>query len=268
MEPEVTMLRTRAALFGTLALTLFVGGLWVFPSLWYTRSAAGGKPVWLSERTNIVGWTYQEIPVSESAERLLVADRTVNGEFARNGGRDVVRVFSAKRYSAKSHDIGLFVHTPDRCWTQGGWKFEPVTPDFVELTVHGVRMVFERRVFVAGDRPELVYFGGLVGGQPLPYRLDHNLSVGMKYALNQTARQRGAMGAGIRATDKRFWQRIWEAFKARRQILGPKQFLRISTSALGADLDASDKVLQQFLEAWLTPEDYEAELKAWESRKV
>lgn len=268
MSKTITRWQMRGPWIGAGVLTLIVGLLWIFPGVWYTRSDTRERPVWLGERTNIVGWTFRETPVAESAERLLVADRTFNGEFNQEGGRNVVRVFSAKRYSAKPHDIGLFVHTPDRCWTQGGWKFEAVTPDQVTVTVHGLEMVFERRVFLGGASRELVYFGGLVGGQPLPYRLDHNLSVGMKYAVNKAAQARGTSGAGLRAADKLFWQRIWDSFASRRQILGPKQFIRISTPAYSSDLETGDRLLQQFLELWLTPEDYDAELKAWQSRST
>lgn len=259
---------SRGALIGALCLSLVLAALWAFPHFWYTRSDTRERPVWLTERTNVIGWSFKESPVADSAERLLVADRTFNGEFTAGDGHMVVRAFSAKRYSAKPNDIGLFVHTPDRCWTQGGWKLRPVSPDFVELDVHGVKMGFERRVFLSEGRPELVYFGGLVGGQPLPYRLDHNLSVGMKYAENDTAKNRGAFGAGLRATNKLFWRRIWESFVARRQILGPKQFIRISTPVIGDDLASCDKLLQQFLEVWLAPEDYATELKAWQARKA
>ena len=237
--------------------------LWAFPSVWYTRSDTQLKPVWLSERTNIVGWTSKKIPVAESAERILVADRTVSAEFADEAQGRAVRVFSAKRYSSKSYDIGLFTHTPDRCWTQGGWGLEPIAPDSVSLTLHGVPIVFERRLFVAGEKRELVYFGGLVCRQPLPYRLDHNLSVGMKYALDKAAQKRGTAGFGMRAVDKVFWQRIWDAFLARRQILGPKQFIRVSTSVGGSDFESADRLLQSFLEGWLEPVDYETELEDW-----
>jgi len=253
---------------GTACLALAVATLWGFPAVWYTGSDHSLQPIWLSERTNLVGWTSAGIAVSESAERLLVADRVVSREFRRNEDGQVVRVFSAKRYSSKPHDIGLFVHTPDRCWTQGGWQFQPITPDSVELIIHGVRMVFERRLFLVGGQRELVYFGGLVGGLPLPYRLDHNLSVGMKYALSKSARESGAMGAGLRAVDEVFWRRVWDAFIARRQILGPKQFIRISTAVGGTDLEAGDRLLSSFLETWLVPEDYQAELEMWQARKL
>ncbi len=257
------MLSKRLPILITAALGILVAALWAFPGVWYTRSDQSLNPVWLSERTNLTGWTFKAIPVADSAEKLLVADRTVSGEFDQPETQRSVQVFSAKRYTAKPYDIGLFVHTPDRCWTQAGWEFEPVVPDSVEVAVHGVKMIFERRIFVAGGHRELVYFGGLVGGQPLPYRLDHNLSVGMKYAVNEAARKSGAMGAGLRATDKRFWERIWDAFKARRPILGPKQFIRISTEVAGGDWVSADALLQSFLEPWLTPVDYETELHAW-----
>jgi len=257
------MFSKRLPLTVTLLFALGMVTLWGFPAAWYTRSDYSLRPVWLSEQTNLVGWTSSSVPVSESAEKLLVADRAMSREFRRDADSQIVRVFSAKRYSGKPHDIGLFVHTPDRCWTQGGWQLEPVAPDSVELEVHGVRMVFERRIFVGGGQRELVYFGGLVGGQPLPYRLDHNLSVGMKYALDSAAKNTKAMGAGYRSTDKLFWQRVWEAFTSRRQILGPKQFIRISTPVGGSDADVGDRLLQGFLGNWLVPVDYQTELDAW-----
>jgi len=256
----------RNALLGTAVLGMVVLAIWLFPRIWYTASAAGEKLIWFGERTNLVGWTFDPVPISDSAERLLVADQTVNGEFKSVSSRTVVRAFSAKRYTHKSHDTGLFLHTPDRCWTLAGWKFESVTPDHVELVIHGVRMVFERRIYVGGGLRELVYFGGLVGGQPLPYRLDHNLSVGMRFAATEVQRGR-SRGFFARAVDTRLWERVWDGFVARRPLLGPKQFIRISTPLERGDVAAADKVLRDFLEAWLEPVDYQAELAAWAARK-
>lgn len=258
----------RKALICTAAFVAVLAVLWFFPRAWYTRSGEVRSPVWLSERTNVAGWTFTSVPVSEAAEKLLVADRMVSGQFTEPTNRRGVRVFSAKRYSEKPNEIGLFVHTPDRCWTQGGWRFEPVSPDFVELTVHGRKMIFERRLFVAGAQRELVYFGGLVGGQPLPYRLDHNLSVGMKYAAKRSEGGADTRGGGARAADKRFWARVWDSFTSRRQLLGPKQFIRLSTSVVGSDLATADQTLQALLEAWLEPVDFEKELAAWQERKT
>lgn len=256
----------RRLVWGTLGLCVLVVAVWLFPRFWYTARAAGEKPLWFGVQTNLAGWTYREIPLDESAERLLVADVATFGEFQNPTTRAVVRAFSAKRYTFKPHDTGLFLHTPDRCWTLAGWKFEPVNPDHVELVVHGVRMVFERRVFVAGGERELVYFGGLVGGQPLPYRLDHNLSVGMRFALH-SPEQSKSRGFFARAVDTRLWERVWDGFFSRRPLLGPKQFIRISTPLLGGDIAAADKLLFEFLQRWLEPVDYAAELAAWTAHK-
>lgn len=256
----------RRLLTGTVLLSALVVAVWVFPRVWYTASASGERQLWFGVRTNLPGWTYQAIPLDASAERLLVADVATFGEFKNPTTRQVVRAFSAKRYTFKPHDSGLFLHTPDRCWTLAGWKFEPVTPDHVELVVHGVPMVFERRVFVGGGERELVYFGGLVGGRPLPYRLDHNLNVGLRFAT-LTPDKSKSRGFFARAVDTKLWQRVWEGFLARRPLLGPKQFIRISTPLRSPDPAAADRLLHQFLEQWLEPVDYAAELAAWKGAK-
>jgi hypothetical protein len=233
--------------------SLIVAALWVFPKAWYTKQGAE-QAVWFAEQTEIPGWAYTSTPVDEAAERVLVADRTVNGEFRR--GASAIRVFSAKRYEEKPNEIGLFVHTPDRCWSEGGWRIEPTAPDLVEMTVHGVRMAMERRLFVFKEHKELVYFCGLLGGQTLPYRLDHNLSVGMRTALkNQNA-------TAARASDAHFWKRLWTSFASRRALSGPKQFVRVSTSVQDNDAKAADALLQQFLAEWLVPGNYGEERAA------
>ena len=235
-----------------IALCLVIGALWIFPKIWYSQ-APTQKSMWFAERTSVPGWDYTSVPIAESAERILVADRTVNGEFKR--GNEAVRVFSAKRYVEKSNEVGLFVHTPDRCWVESGWKIEPTAPDVVEMTVHGVRLLVERRIFEFRGARELVYFAGLVGGQPLPYRLDHNLSVGMRTAFKDSA----VSGTAARASDAHFWQRLWKSFASRSELLGPKHFIRISTPIRGGDAAAADKVLQDFVAHWLAPGDFEKE---------
>lgn len=264
--PSVNSRLSPGLLVGSL-LAAVVGLLWLFPSFWYTARDTGDKRVWLTPRTEVDGWVFGEDPVAESAERLLVADSLFNGSFTNRDDRSVTRVFSAKRFTEDSNDIGLFVHTPDRCWTQGGWKLEPVEPTSVETTVHGVKMVFERRVFVAGSHRELVYFGGLVGGQPLPYRLDHNYSVALKYQVKRTDGLTDTGGAGQRAFDPLFWGRIWDSFTAGRALMGPKQFLRLSTGIQGDDLAKADAQILAFLPLWLQPVDFEGELAAWKERE-
>lgn len=256
---ELNPTRCRSGFWSLGALALLVTALWQFPSAWYTRNDPQLGRFWLAEQSQVSGWTFQEVPVDRSAEAILVADRLVNGEFKAADGR-MVRVFSAKRYRDSQNEIGLFVHTPDRCWTEAGWKMEPVQPEFRQVNLHGIPLLLERRVFSTGRQRELVYFTGLVAGQPLPYRLDHNLSVGMRHALH-AAQDR--TGTSLRASDQRFWQRIWDSFIARRPLVGPTQFLRVSTPIVGNDIEKADALLEGFLPAWLQPAVFEKEIEDW-----
>lgn len=227
--------------------------VWLFPHLWYTRTDKTQIVQWLTEQTQAPGWSYAAVEIDKSAERLLVADRLVNGEFSREDrGSQVVRVFGARRSKEDPKEIGLFVHTPDRCWVQGGWNLDSVDPDYVEVALHGRKIGFERRLFSVQGKSELVYFAGLVGGQTLPYRLDHNYSVSRR-VLNTKADDR--INQANRWNDSVLWRRVIESFLARRPLLGPKQFLRISTPVSGGDLAAADRRLQELLPFWLKPEE-------------
>ncbi len=232
---------------------------WGFPYIWYTHANATGRYFWLSEQRQVAGWNYSEEPVGKSAEAILVADQLISGEFTNHTGQ-IVHVFSAKRYEEKQNEIGLFVHTPDRCWTESGWRIEPAVPDVLSLALHGVTIQFERRIFAGGAERELVYFCGLTGGQSLPYRLDHNLGVGIRYQRNKSLEK---SGAALRASDSHLWTRVWESFTSRRPLLGPKQFIRISTPLDSLDSTESDRLLQFFLAQWLVPGDFQRELEAW-----
>jgi hypothetical protein len=246
-----------------LLLAAVVGVLWVFPSFWYDRPAQGGT-FWFGERTNVTGWVFNNVPDDQSAEKVLVADRIFNGEFTAPGDLRV-RVFSAKRYEEKANEIGLFVHTPDRCWVETGWKIEPSDPDLKTVNLHGLTIPVERRIFTTPNQRELVYFCGLVGGQPLPYRLDHNLSVGVRSGSAGSPRKLAAL---FRASDGHFWERLWESFKSRREFLGPKQFIRISTPIVDSgktEMAAADNRLAAFLNDWLYKADYAQEKEQWKS---
>lgn len=234
-----------------------VGVLWAFPRFWYT-ARSGSEVHWFAERQDVPGWKYSDTPIAKAAEAALVADRMINGEYLGPGGK-AVRVFSAKRYLEKSNEIGLFMHTPDRCWVHIGWRLEPSQPEVLDVNLHGVRIQVERRIFVLNRHRELVYFAGLVGGEPLPYRLDHHLSVAKRYKSDEKTAAPEAM---LRASNRHFWDRLWDSFVNRRQLLGAKHFLRISTPLAG-DPAAADKLLQEFLQLWLAPGDYSNERNEW-----
>ena len=234
-------------------LSALVAVLWVFPKLWYTRTDTGQAVQWLAEQTNAPAWTYAEIGVDKSAERLLVADRLINGEFRKSDrSSPPIRVFGARRFKEDPKEIGLFVHTPDRCWVQSGWNLGAVSPDYIEVELHGRKVGFERRVFTVQGQEELVYFAGLVGGQTLPYRLDHNFSVSRR-VVDAGAKDR--ITKANRWNDSVLWRRVMDSFVSRRPLLGPKQFLRISTPVIVGDLKAADRRLQEMLPLWLKPED-------------
>jgi len=253
--------RTRSVLTTTLVLSLAIVALWSFPRFWYNRTDPHQGLFWLAEQTRLPGWAFKDEPVSEAAEAVLAADKTVNGEFEKEGGA-VVRVFSAKRYSEKESEFDMFSHTPDRCWTSVGWEVEPVAPESIELKLHGLPVTFERRVFVKGAHRELVYFGALVGGQPLPYRIDQYLDIGMKRGKKPS----GIFGKALGALDARLLSWPWKSFVNRRPLIGPKQFIRISTPLTGADAGQADELLSGFLPQWLALTDYKEELGAWHRR--
>jgi len=249
-----------AAILGTaLLLSLALLSVWSFPRFWYSKTDSIQGCFWLAEQDRIPDWRYQELPVSQAAEAVLAADKIVNGEF-KKGDQGVVRVFSAKRYSERESEFDMFSHTPDRCWTSVGWKLEPAAPEFVELTLQGITMKLERRIFNNGTHRELVYFGALVGGQPLPYRLDQHLNIGIKRGEKEPA---GIFGKMLGAIDGRFFSWPWKSFLNRRPLNGPKQFIRVSTPMLENDPEAADRLLIDFLPHWLVAVDYRQELGRW-----
>lgn len=217
--------------------------------------------MWFDERSEIKGWDFVRFPISETAENLLLADKIVNGEFRAPNGK-VVRIFSAKRYVDNPNEIGIFVHTPDRCWIEGGWSLTPLQNHVQKVIINGVEIRFERRLFKLGDSEELVYFCGMVNGQQLPYRLDHHISIASR---NSDAKAR--TGAIAQMSDRHFFFRLWESFTSRSNLSGPKHFIRISTPVRGARLEDCDLTLQQFLSLWLTNGHFENEHTLFRSTK-
>src|SRR5438132_5541139 len=161
----------KRSVFYCLVFAIVVAVLWAFPALWYRSTGKEAQFIWLAEQTNVLGWVFKDTPISKAAEAILVGDRMANGEFFSLDSKSVIRIFSAKRYLQKENEIGLFSHTPDRCWTSVGWKIQLIQPEFVECQIHGLTVRFERRLFFQGNVKELVYFGAIVGGKALPYRL-------------------------------------------------------------------------------------------------
>lgn len=225
-------------------------GVLLFPRVWFTQSDPDVRAVWFRERTNAPGWTFGPLSVTESEERQLAADTLFMGAFSGSSGQGVV-LFSACRFNENPHQLGLFVHTPDFCWSQVGWRMENGHKDVVAFELHGVPVSAERRVFLRSDgRRELVYFFGLVGGQPLRSRLNHNYAIALRSAVSPN----GVSGApSVAGFDPLIWRRLWDAFRERRQLLGPKQFVRVSTPVSANGDAAGDAFLQRALTELLEP---------------
>ena len=67
--------------------------------------------------------------------------------------------------------------------------------------------------------------------------------------------------------DSKLWGRVWDSFRSRRPLLGPKQFIRISTKVHPDQLEPGDIRLQRFLNEWLERVDYLKEMETWEKTK-
>ena len=234
--------------------------LWAFPSVWYAGEQSTGEYQWFGLREKVAGWDYTNRPVGDAAEAILVADHMTNGEYRSPIGQSV-RVFSAKRYVEKENAVGLFSHTPDRCWTNTGMFIEPEEPFHRVLNVHGIEMSLERRVFTMGSSRELVYFGAIVGGEALPYRLDQYLGSGMRNRP-ESGGDRG--GTFRRLFNTRVWSWALESFVRRTRLAGPQQLIRISTPVY-PDLETAEKTLEQFLPKWLYLTNYEEEKARFEA---
>ncbi|HEY9175911.1 MAG TPA: hypothetical protein VI136_26825 [Verrucomicrobiae bacterium] len=267
----------RAAILAVLLFAVTVGVLWAFPAYWYRGAAKDAQFLWLSEQTNVAGWTFKDIPIGEAAEAVLVGDRSVNGEFSSGDAARVIRVFSIKRYLQKENEIGLFSHTPDRCWTGAGWKIELIKPESLECQIHGLAVRFERRLFVHEEMKELVYFGAIAGGKALPYRLDQYLTASLERTEKAKRDQETTL---FRLRSGRMWGWTWDSFVHRTAFGGPQQFIRISTPVGGSvgflrsaapthdELRQADKRLQDFLPRWLLPVDYTQEYNEWKASKI
>lgn len=249
--------------WGVLVLSGVLLVLWQFPGPWYAGKADGTQYLWFGLNEEIPGWEYKEISVGDAAEAILVADRMDNGEFHQEGGT-LVRVFSAKRFEEKENSVGLFSHTPDRCWTNTGMVIQSEAPFFRKIEIHGIEMVLERRVFSMGSQRELVYFGALVGGSALPYRMDQYLGSG----LRRESGSGGDKGGSIdRLVNTRVWSWALESFLKRARLAGPQQLIRISTPIRGP-IESADERLLGFFEQWLRVVPYEEERKLFELQQA
>lgn len=92
------------------------------------REVPAAKPLHVAGTvpSSLAGWTERELPlgpnefVSKEAEKILNCDEVVNREFRR--GDQVFTVYVAYWRPGKMPVRMVACHTPDRCWTENGWR--------------------------------------------------------------------------------------------------------------------------------------------------
>ncbi|MDH7504411.1 MAG: hypothetical protein QHJ82_17085, partial [Verrucomicrobiota bacterium] len=68
-------------------------------------------------------------------------------------------------------------------------------------------------------------------------------------------------------SDRLLWQRVWESFVSRRQLFGPKMFVRISTRLESDDTRAADELLVKMLSEWLRSVDFAEDMRNWKEHR-
>ena len=121
------------------------------------------------------GWTSQDLPLGPNeflateAEKVLNFDDVVNREYSR--GDDRFGVYAAYWRAGKMPTQLVASHTPDRCWTENGYKClamkfkQRLTLDGAELQPAEWRQFEPPR----GGSPVYVLYWHLVGGQVYDY---------------------------------------------------------------------------------------------------
>ncbi len=114
--------------------------------------------------------------------------------------------------------------------------------------------------FAFGPKRELMYFGAIVGGKPLPYRLDQFLDSGL--GRKDSGDVAGTVG---RLANARIWSWAFESFSNRTRLAGPQHMIRVSTP-VSKELDSAEVRLKEILEKWLVPISYREEWVQFQTR--
>ncbi len=121
------------------------------------------------------GWTGADVPlganefVSNEAEKVLNYDAVLNREFSR--GAENFGVYVAYWGAGKMPTRLVASHTPDRCWTENGWRCLAMKFKQPEIFESTVLQPAEWRVFEPplGGSPTYVLYWHLVEGHAYDY---------------------------------------------------------------------------------------------------
>ena len=121
------------------------------------------------------GWTGTEMPlgtnefISNEVEKVLNYDAVLNREFSRGG--ETFGVYVAYWGAGKMPTRLVASHTPDRCWTENGWRCLAMKFKQPEIFEGAVLQPAEWRLFEPplGGSPTYVLYWHLVEGHVYDY---------------------------------------------------------------------------------------------------
>lgn len=135
------------------------------------------QPIGLGEKVprQLAGWTARDEPlgpsefVQSAVEKTLNYDDVVNRVYSTGGG--TLGVYIAYWSPGRMPMEKVASHTPDRCWSENGWRCTAMRYPEIVTTAAGTLRPAYWRVFVppASGRAQHVMYWHLVGGELYDY---------------------------------------------------------------------------------------------------
>jgi Protein of unknown function (DUF3485) len=211
---------------------------------WFHLAPAKSTPRYhLSIQTNIPGWNFEPIPLSQEAVKTLATPNIFNGVYQNQSG-ERFNVFWADWSAENPREMDVLVHTPDICWTSAGWKEVPSElADSTSIKIGKNPIPFQLRTFVSPSREEqeLCIWVTMINGKPFldQYRFNIPAAATMDFRLGAAAVAR-QLNLGY------FHHTILDRSPASNR----KQFIRVSTAATSR-VELTVQNLRQFVQEWI-----------------
>lgn len=218
-------------------------------------SLGSSEAIWLSNKAEVSGYTYQAESLSRSVLDELWTTNVLNGLFQNLSNETSIRVYFASWKSSKVRKLASLFHTPDWCWSGAGWKFsDQGQPSQVQLQIRSQTLPFECRIFQSPDRKrlELVVWSALVRGKIVPEAANlttqANLKQGFAERISDTAWR--TFFLRVAKANARFSTDILIERAGVSRFGIAQQVVRLSTAVTGTWTD-SLALLEAFLTEWI-----------------